>query len=121
MYTTTMENYIAKGYARLLTNQEKYCNVEDCWYLPHHAVFHPHKPNKIRVVFDCTAHQHETSLNKQLLPRPDLLNSLIGVLFRFRKGRIALVADIEAMYHQVHVDPKDQKYLRFLWWPTENT
>ena len=58
MYTTTMENYIAKGYARPLTNQEKYRDAKDCWYLPHHAVFHPCKPNKIRVVFDCAARQH---------------------------------------------------------------
>ena len=25
------------------------------------------------------------------------------------------------MYHQVRVDPKDQRYLRFLWWPAGNT
>ena len=113
-YTTTMENYIAKGYATLLTNHKKCHNAEECWYLQHYAVFHPHKPNKIRVVFDCTARQHRTSLNEQLLPGSDLLNSLIEVLSRFQKGRIALVADIEAMYHQVLVDPKDKKYLRFL-------
>ena len=71
--------------------------------------------------FDCAARQHGTSLNEQLLPGPDLLNSLIGVLTRFKKGRIAFVANIEAMYHQVRVNPKDQKYLRFLWWPTGNT
>ena len=91
MYITAMENYIAKGYARPLTNQRKCRDVENCWYLPHHAVFHPRKPNKIRAVFNCAACQHGTSLNEQLLPRPDLLNSLIGVLFCFRKGRIALV------------------------------
>ena len=116
-----MENYIAKGYARPLTNQEKYRDAEDCWHLPHHAVFHPRKPKKIRLVFDCAARQHGISLNEQLLLGPDLLNSLIGVLSRFRKGRIALVADIEAMYHQVRVNPKDQRYLRFFWWPTGNT
>ena len=49
-YTSTMENYIAKGYARPLTNQEKCRDAENCWYFPHHAVFHPRKPNKIRVV-----------------------------------------------------------------------
>ena len=60
MYTTTMENYIAKGYARPLTNQEKCCNAEHCWYLPHHTVFYLCKPNMIRVVFDCAACQHGT-------------------------------------------------------------
>ena len=32
----------------------------DIWYIPHHAVYHPKKKN--RVVFDCSAHQG-TSLN----------------------------------------------------------
>ena len=59
--------------ARPLTNQEKYRDAEDCWYLPHYAV------NKIRVVFNCEARQHGTSLKEQLLPGPDLLNSFIGV------------------------------------------
>ena len=25
------------------------------WYLPHHSVYHPHKPDKLCVVFDCAA------------------------------------------------------------------
>ena len=34
---------------------------------------------------------------------------------RFRKERVALVADLEAMFHQVFVNHVDA--LRFLWWP----
>ena len=30
----------------------------DAWYVPHHEVYHPHKPGKIRVVFDCSAKFH---------------------------------------------------------------
>lgn len=25
------------------------------WYIPHHGVFHSRKPEKLRVVFDCSA------------------------------------------------------------------
>ncbi len=28
---------------------------EECWYLPIFGVYHPHKPDKIRVVFDSSA------------------------------------------------------------------
>ena len=46
----------------------------------------------------------------------DLTNSLVGVLTRFRKNKVALVADVKAMFHQIKVDPRDQNALRFLWW-----
>ncbi len=46
-----------------------------------------------------------------------MTNSLVGVLCRFRQELVALVADVEAMYHQVCVDPKDIDALRFLWFP----
>ena len=48
---------------------------------------------------------------------PDLDNSLVGVLTRFRKYPVGLVADIEAMLHQVKVRPAGRNSLRFLWWP----
>ena len=77
---------------------------------------HPNKPEKVRVVFDCAAEYQGTSLNQQLLQGPDLANPLVGVLIRFREEPIALVADIESMFHQIGVDPKDRDTLRFLWW-----
>ena len=60
------------------------------------------------------------SLNKALMQGPDLVNSLVAVLLRFRKYAIALVADIEAMFYQVLVTPKDRDSLRYLWWPDGN-
>jgi len=72
------------------------------------------------VVFDCAARFRGTSLNNQLLHGPDLTNNLIGVLERFRQDPVALVSDIEAMFHQVKVDPKDADALRFLWWPDDD-
>ena len=90
------------------------------WYLPHHAVFNPNKPGKLRVVFDCAARYSGTSLKDQVLSGPDLINSLFGVLVRFRQEPVALSSDIEAMFHQVMVDPKDVDALRFLWWPDDD-
>ena len=57
------------------------------------------------------------SLNDLLLKGPDLTNSLLGVLTRFRQERVAVMADIEAMFHQVRVPECDRSFLRFLWWP----
>ena len=89
---------------------------EAMWYLPHHPVFHPQKPGKVCVVFECAAEFGGTSLNKQLLQGPDLTNNLVGVLTRFCEGPVAMMADVEAMFHQVRVRPEDCDALRFLWW-----
>ena len=48
---------------------------------------------------------------------PDLANNLAAVLLRFRKFRVALVADIQEMFYQVKVACNDRNSLRFLWWP----
>ena len=50
-----------------------------------------------------------------MLTGPDLLNNLVGVLLRFRNHKIAIVADIEATYHQVRVNKSDANALRFFW------
>lgn len=55
-----------------------------------------------------------------MLQGPDLTNKLLGVLLRFRQGSVAVMGDIEAMYHQVRVDPGDRDALRFLWWKDGN-
>ena len=76
----------------------------------------PKKPDKLRIVFDCAARHMGTSLNDALLQGPDVVNCLTGVLTRFREEKIALVADIEAMFHQVKVRSEDMDSLKFLWW-----
>lgn len=50
--------------------------------------------------------------NKHLLQGPDLSNKLVGVLARFRKEPVAFMADIEAMFLQVHVTEHYRDLLR---------
>ena len=38
------------------------------------------------------------SLNEMLYKGPDLTNSLVGVLTRFRKDRVAVMADIDRVH-----------------------
>jgi len=68
------------------------------------------------VVFDAAALHDGVSLNSQLNRGPDLTNSLLGVLLRFRQERIVLAADIQSMFLQVKVPAEDADGLRFLWW-----
>ncbi|XP_061767094.1 uncharacterized protein LOC133559382 isoform X3 [Nerophis ophidion] len=109
-----MDDIITRGDAERVPIQE--LENTTAWYIPHHRVYHPHKPAKICVVFDCSARFQETSLNDHLLTGPDLTNTLVGVLCRFREGLIAFMCDVERMFHQFHVVKEHQDYLRFLWW-----
>ena len=85
------------------------------WYLPHFGVYHPKKPDQIRVVFDSSAEFQGVSINKELLPRSDLMNSLVGVQIRYGKENIVVMCDIEKMFHTFHVNVEHQNFLRFLW------
>ena len=51
---------------------------------------------------------------------PCLTSNLVGVLTRFRKEQVALIGDIQAIFHQIKVDPRHRNALRFLWWPGGN-
>ena len=119
-YKATINDYLSKGYAKKIPDNELDTSDGSVWYLPHHPVINPQKPDKVRVVFDCAAKYRGTSLNDHLLQGPDLTNSLIGVLIRFQQEPVAMVSDIEAMFHQVRVEPKDCNALRFLWWPEDD-
>lgn len=72
-------------------------------------------------MFDCAPEFKGISLNKELLPGPDLTSSLMGVLTRFRREPVAVMADIEAMFYQVRVDEEHTDYTQFLWWPGGDT
>lgn len=107
-YVAFMESVIQSGYAERVPSKEclirkdtKNCQLnpgddskiqgsshhkdKKIWYIPHHGVYHPKKPNKIRVVFDCSSEFKGETLNSHLLQGPDLTNYLVGVL-RFRRA-----------------------------------
>ena len=46
---------------------------------------------------------------------PDSLNSLFGVIPRFRENAVAISGDISKMYHRILIPERDQHVHRFLW------
>ncbi|XP_041789702.1 uncharacterized protein LOC121604290 [Chelmon rostratus] len=117
-YVKFMDSVFEDGDAEEADDTPKDGNT---WYIPHHGVYHPRKPEKIRVVFDCSARFEGTSLNDHLLTGPDLTNALVGVLCRFCEHQIAVMCDVEKMFHRFHVSQGDRDFLRFLWWKDGNT
>ena len=114
-YFAFMKNLFDKGHAEPVPPQDPTL-LKPCWYLPHFGIYHPQKPDKIRVVFDSAAENGGISLNKLLLSGPDLTNSLLGVLLRFRKYSTAFMADIEQMFYSFVVPEDHRDFLRFLWY-----
>ena len=90
-----MDDMLTKGYAKKSTSPAP---LGKTWYIPHHGVFIPNKPGKIRVVFDCLAEVGEESINRNLMTGPELTNQLIGVLIRFREEHFAIMEDIDRGY-----------------------
>ena len=117
-YSQFIAEMLERGHAEPATEAPKPGEV---YYIPHHGVYHPKKPDKLRVVFDCSAMYLGSSLNDHLLSGPDLTNNLFGVLCRFRRHPIAVMCDVEKMFHQFHVSVQDRDYLRFLWWQGGDT
>jgi hypothetical protein len=58
------------------------------WYLPHHAIFHPAKPGKIRIVFDAAAKFEDSSLNDNLSQGPILTNEIVKCLYACARKKL---------------------------------
>ena len=115
-FMNTMKN---RGFIEEVPLKDLRCDTGNSWFLTHHAVHHK-KKGKIRIVFDASLSYNDVSLNKKLWKGPDLANSLIGVLLRFRDQPIAVSADVEKMYYMINVPETDRNYLKFLWFKNDD-
>ncbi|XP_070516636.1 uncharacterized protein [Cardiocondyla obscurior] len=86
-------------------------------YLPHHGVLRESSTStKLRVVFNGSARGSSAeSLNQFLMTGANLLPALADVLLRWRRHRFAVAVDVEKMYRQIEVDPRDRDLQRILW------
>ena len=51
-YTEEIHKLLEKGYAQVVPEKDLQCQNGKVWYLPHHPVLNPRKPEKCRIVFD---------------------------------------------------------------------
>ena len=112
LYYREMSRFIQDRYVVNAPNGESSPHE---WYLPHFGVLNQKKPGKIRLVFDAAAKTNGVCLNDQLEAGPNLLQSLPGVLVRFRQHAVAVKADIKDMFLRVQVRESDRGAQRFLW------
>lgn len=120
LYRVNIEAYVQKGYAEeCIDSHSNQSSSSRRWYLPHFGVTHPNKPGKLRIVHDAAAKSKGVCLNTLILPGPDLLQSLLGILMRFREGQVALNGDIKEMFPQIKVREDDRDCQRYIWFSPE--
>lgn len=112
-YNEIIGEYLDKKFLRKCEKTDM--TPQRLWYLPHFPVLYPLKPGKVRIVFDAAAKSNGLSLNDYLMPGPDFLQSLIGVLFKFRHGKIGFLGDIKDMFHRIKIRQQDASCQKILW------
>ncbi|XP_024881163.1 uncharacterized protein LOC112460613 [Temnothorax curvispinosus] len=113
-YTAFLKEYES------LQHMSKVVNVSDseiAYYMPHHCVIrNDSTTTKIRVVFNASAPtDNGISLNQIQMVGPKLQEDLFSILLRFRMYLYVVSADVEKMFRQILVDPKQRSLLRILW------
>ena len=107
MYKSQINDYPTSGQDKLLSSETVIKASSITNYIPHHEVLNINKPNCVHVVFDASAKINKACLNNNLLPGIDLSNNLVSLITKFRNRKNAIIGEIEKMFHQVFVDPKD--------------
>ena len=70
----------------------------------------------MRPVFDASALGYNAvSLNDCLETGPSLIRNLAEILIRFRRHKVAMIADITKAFLQIQFRKEDQDVHRFLW------
>ncbi|XP_011705550.1 PREDICTED: uncharacterized protein LOC105460749, partial [Wasmannia auropunctata] len=115
-YTECVQEYLKSGHmSRVHRNAES--TNEIAYYLPHHAVVKEERTTtKLRVVFDASCKTTTgKSLNDILRIGPTIQSELFEIILRFRQHQYVLTGDVEQMYRQIYVDPKQRNLQRVLW------
>ena len=116
LYSEQINELLRRNFAKKLTLAEMQSYKGPVQYLPHHGV---HKKTSIstplRIVFNSSASFKGKRINDFWAKGPDMLNSMIGVLLRFREEVVAFQGDISKMYNSVRLKPVEQHTHRFLW------
>ncbi|XP_062716301.1 uncharacterized protein LOC134291910 [Aedes albopictus] len=120
-YDKFMSEYLSLGHMKLVPNGTA-SDSKEC-FLPHHPVVkEASTTTKTRVVFDGSCKTSSGfSLNQALCVGPTIQDELLDLVIRNRKFPVAMTADVEKMYRQVLVHPKDTplQKIKYRFQPTD--
>ena len=100
---------VERGASRKLSREEIINYKGPVFYIPHTEVLIPNSlSTPLRIVFNSSANYCGFNLNDMWAKGPDVLNSLYGILLRFREYRVAFTCDLAKMFNQVASSLFDQ-------------
>lgn len=115
-YREQIHEMIARGAAAKLSKEELEGWKGPKWYISHLVAPNPHSSSTpVRIVWNSSQEFHGVSLNDLLHKGPDVLNSIRGVLLRFRTGLYAALSDVRKMYNSVWLKDEEVHLHRFFW------
>ncbi|XP_055922945.1 uncharacterized protein LOC129953645 [Eupeodes corollae] len=118
-YLRFLNEYRELGHMEEIPQNEIEQQSSECYYFPHHAVLKNNSSTtKLRVVFHGSAKPHQTdksSLNELLLVGPTIQHDIFTICLRSRRHVFVISGDIEKMFRQILVSPKDANYQRIIW------
>ena len=122
VYNKQLKELIDRGFAREVSAEELANYKGPTYYVAHQMAPNPSsKTTPVRVVFNSSQVYKGHSFNQSVKKGPDMLNSLHGVLLRFREDVEAACGDVSKMYYMVLVAAEDQYMQLFVWqWPGED-
>ena len=109
-----MQNLKSNGYIEK-ANESVYDSKHE-WYLPYFVTSQAKK----RIVYDGKSEYKGVCVNDVIMTGPDLLNPLVHVLARFRKGKYALMADITKCFFQIKLPVAQRDLCRLLWFENDD-
>lgn len=114
-YSKFMTEYEALGHMTIAPDSPTL--PQRVFYLPHHAVVREtSSTTKVRVVFNGSYRTNlGISVNDFQHIGPKLQSDLADVITRWRRYAYVFSADVEKMYRQIRVHPKDWDFQRILW------
>ena len=119
IYEKQLLDLLDKGFAREVSDQELSQWVDNggkTYYIAHQVAVNPtSKSTPVRVVFNSSQKFRGHSLNTSWELGPDMMNSLHGVLMRFRTDYVGAQGDIKKMYYMVRIAKEEQFMQLFLW------
>ena len=115
-YCNQMQDMLSRNVARKLTEDEISTYNGPIHYIAYYAVLKPTSKTTPLRVFNSSANFKGHVLNEYWTKGPNVfLNTLFGILIRFREDFVGCMGDITKMYNSVRTRLLDQHCHRFLW------